>query len=342
MPQIYTRTGDKGTTGLFGASRVPKQDVAVEAYGTVDEANSSIGEAKALATDEQTREQLHAIQRRLFVLGAELASDDKGRAMLIDKITDDDIAGLETLIDSCLAVTGPQKGFIIPGRDLPSAALHRARTVTRRAERRVLTMSETREVRPELVKYLNRLSDTLYALARLAEHRHDLTEIEKIVRESVAKALEADQLVAETPTGEGFGLDHYDLDVLKQMAEAVESKAHQMGLPVVFAGVDDGGNLMLLHRMAGSLLVSLNTAVNKAYTAAAFQQPTADLKDPSSPTGDIPGIQNFEDGRVVVFGGGLPIFVDGRLAGGIGVSGGTPDEDSIMVKHALSAVRKAR
>lgn len=121
-------------------------------------------------------------------------------------------------------------------------------------------------------------------------------------------------------------MDHYDLDVLKQMAEAVESKAHQMGLPVVFAGVDDGGNLMLLHRMAGSLLVSLNTAVNKAYTAAAFQQPTANLKDPSSPTGDIPGIPDAEDGRVVIdIGAGLPIFVDGRLAGGIGVSGGTPD-----------------
>ena len=340
MPQIYTRTGDKGTTGLFGASRVPKQDVAVEAYGTVDEANSSIGEAKALSTDEQTREQLHAIQRRLFVLGAELASDDKGRAMLIDKITDDDIAGLETLIDSCLAVTGPQKGFIIPGRDLPSAALHRARTVTRRAERRVLTMSETREVRPELVKYLNRLSDTLYALARLAEHRHDLTEIKKIVRESVAKALEADQLVAETPTGEGFGLDHYDLDVLKQMAEAVESKAHQMGLPVVFAGVDDGGNLMLLHRMADSLLGSIDIATNKAFTSAAFKLPTAALAEASAPSGELHGIEVTNAGRVVVFGGGLPVFVDGRLAGGIGVSGGTVAEDVRIVTHALNTVQE--
>ncbi len=340
MAQIYTRTGDKGTTGLFGASRVPKQDVAVEAYGTVDEANSSIGEAKALATDEQSHQELHEIQRRLFVLGAELASDEAGRSMLIDTITDADISRLEDLIDRCNEITGPQTQFIIPGRDLQSATLHRARTVVRRAERRVLTMSQTREVRPELITYLNRCSDALYALARLAEHQHDLIEIERIVRESVARALEREQ--PATIPDEGFALKRFDLDVLKLMAEAAEEKATQMRLPLVFAGVDAGGNLMLLHRMAGSLLVSLNTAANKAYTAAAFQQPTADLKDQSAQTGPIPGIQNFEDGRVVVFGGGLPIFVDGQLAGGIGVSGGSPDEDSSIVKHALSIARKAR
>ncbi|WIY84031.1 cob(I)yrinic acid a,c-diamide adenosyltransferase [Propionimicrobium sp. PCR01-08-3] len=342
MAQIYTKTGDKGTTGLFGASRVPKQDVAVEAYGTVDEANSSIGEAKVAATDERAKEQLHEIQRRLFVLGAELASDEKGRAMLIDTIGDADISALEHLIDRCNEITGPQTQFIIPGRDLPSATLHRARTVVRRAERRVLTMSETREVRPELIKYLNRCSDTLYALARVAEHQHDLVEIEKIVRESVQRLLNADQPSDAESVSDGCELDHYDLDLLKQMSEAAEAKAREMGLPMVFAGVDAGGNLMLLHRMQGSLLVSLNTAANKAYTAAAFQQPTADLKDLSAETGPIPGIQNFEDGRVVVFGGGLPIFVDGQLAGGIGVSGGSPDEDSSIVKHALSTARKAR
>lgn len=342
MSQIYTRTGDDGTTGLFGASRVFKDDIIVEAYGTVDEANSVIGEAKAVAIDEQTRSELHEIQRRLFVLGAELASDEKGRSMLIDAITQDDIDKLEKLIDHCLTISGPQKGFIIPGRDIPSAALHQARTVTRRAERRVLTMGRTQELRPVLGKYLNRLSDALYALARVAEHRHDLIEIEKIVRESVLKALANQQVSTATTTGEGFTLDRYDLDLLKTMAEAVETKATQMQLSVVFAGVDAGGNLMLLHRMPESLLVSLNTAVNKAYTATAFRQPTANLKAPSAPTGDIPGIQNFEDGRVVVFGGGLPIFVNGQLAGGIGVSGGTPDEDTLIAQYALFTARKAR
>ncbi|GAA2182791.1 two-domain cob(I)yrinic acid a,c-diamide adenosyltransferase PduO [Brooklawnia cerclae] len=338
MPNVYTRTGDKGTTGLFGGSRVSKQDVAVEAYGTVDEANSSIGEAKALSPDEATREALHGIQQRLFMLAAELASDEKGREQLTGTITGADISSLETLIDRCLAETGPQRAFVIPGRDVPSAALHRARTVTRRAERRVLTMAETRPVRPEVVRYLNRLSDALYALARLAEHRHDLAGLEQLVREAVTRALGAQ----DDGPAPGYDIARYDLSVLKQMAEAAEAKAAELAVPVVFAGVDAGGHLVLLHRMADSLLGSLDLAMNKAYTAAAFKQPTADLKDPSTPSGELHGIQNSNNGRVVVFGGGLPVFVDGRIAGGIGVSGGTVEQDVRIVTHAFSTVRKAR
>ncbi|MGC3994602.1 MAG: cob(I)yrinic acid a,c-diamide adenosyltransferase [Propionicimonas sp.] len=330
MPNVYTRTGDAGTTGLFGGSRVPKQDVGVEAYGTVDEANAAIGEAKALATDSSVKATLHGIQQRLFVLAAELASDAKGRAILDNTISATDIADLESLIDMCLEVTGPQRNFVVPGRDVPSAALHRARTVTRRAERRVLTMAETREVRPEVVKYLNRLSDTLYALARLTEHQHDLVVIEGIVRAAVTRAL------GGTP-----GVAAYDLATLKRMADAAEARALELGVPIVFVGVDAGGNLLLLHRMADSLLGSIDIAVNKAYTAAAFKLPTAALHDASAPSGELHGIQNSNAGRVVVFGGGLPVFTDGRIAGGIGVSGGTVAEDVAIVTHALSIAQEA-
>lgn len=330
MPNIYTRTGDTGLTGLFGGSRVPKQDPEVEAYGTVDEANTAIGEAKAIARDESVRATLHGIQLRLFVLAAELASDAKGRAILDNTISDADISDLESLIDMCLAVTGPQREFVVPGRDVPSAALHRARTVTRRAERRVLTMAETVPVRPEVIRYLNRLSDTLYALARLTEHQHDVAMVEQVVRRAVTKAL------VDEPTNQGP--TRFDLATLKLMAEAAEAKATELGVPVVFAGVDAGGNLMLLHRMADSLLGSIDIAMSKAFTSAAFKLPTAALKEASAPTGELHGIQGSNGGRVVVFGGGLPVFVDGHLAGGIGVSGGTVDEDVLIVSHALSAV----
>lgn len=360
MPNVYTRTGDAGSTGLFGGSRVPKQDPAVEAYGTVDEANAAIGEAKALAKDESVRETLQGIQQRLFVLAAELASDEKGRAILGNTISAADVTDLEGLIDMCLEVTGPQRAFVVPGRDVPSAALHKARTVTRRAERRVLTMAETHEVRPELIKYLNRLSDTLYALARLTEHLYDLSRVEGLVRAAVAKALGQSAPVPSDPSsrrpdplqrdsGESrdpgtlpgdltpADLPAYDLATLKAMAEAAEAKATELGVPVVFAGVDAGGNLMLLHRMADSLLGSIDIAVNKAYTSAAFKLPTAALKNASAPSGELHGIQNTNAGRVVVFGGGLPVFVDGRIAGGIGVSGGTVAEDVQVVTHAFSS-----
>lgn len=331
MPNVYTRTGDAGLTGLFGGSRVPKQDPGVEAYGTVDEANSAIGEAKAVAMDDSVRATLHGIQQRLFVVAAELASDAKGREILANTVGPADVKDLEDLIDMCQVVTGPQREFVVPGRDVPSAALHRARTVVRRAERRVLTMGETIEVRPELIKYLNRLSDTLYALARLTEHHHDLTMIEQVVRTAVARALSG-----------SAGVTGYDLATLKVMAAAAEAKATELGVPIVFAGVDAGGNLMLLHRMPDSLLGSIDIAIGKAFTSAAFKLPTSALKDASTPSGELHGIQNSNEGRVVVFGGGLPVFVDGRIAGGIGVSGGTVDEDVRIVTHAISAVQEAR
>jgi ATP:cob(I)alamin adenosyltransferase len=331
MPNVYTRTGDAGLTGLFGGSRVPKQNPGVEAYGTVDEANSAIGEAKAVAMDASVRATLHGIQQRLFVVAAELASDATGREILANTVGPADVKDLEDLIDMCQVVTGPQREFVVPGRDVPSAALHRARTVTRRAERRVLTMSETIPVRPELIKYLNRLSDTLYALARLTEHHHDVTMIEQVVRAAVARALGAPRTTQD-----------YDLATLKLMAEAAEAKAAELGVPIVFAGVDAGGNLMLLHRMADSLMGSIDIAINKAYTSAAFKLPTSALKDASTPAGELHGIQNSNGGRVVVFGGGLPVFLDGRIAGGIGVSGGTVEEDVRIVTHAISAVQEAR
>ncbi|MGB4271410.1 MAG: cob(I)yrinic acid a,c-diamide adenosyltransferase, partial [Propionicimonas sp.] len=139
MPNVYTRTGDSGQTGLFGGSRVPKQSRAVEAYGTVDEANAAIGAAKAAQVASDIRDDLHGIQQRLFVVAAELASDAKGRDILDNKVGQADIEALEHLIDRCLAFTGPQRQFVVPGRDAASASLHQARTVVRRAERRMLT-----------------------------------------------------------------------------------------------------------------------------------------------------------------------------------------------------------
>lgn len=335
MPNIYTRTGDKGQTGLFGGTRIAKQSVEVEAYGTVDEANAAIGAAKAIA-DEDTRGALHAIQQRLFVLAAELASDEHGAEILDNKISSVDVVELEQLIDMCLEVTGPQQRFVIPGREPLSAALHQARTVIRRAERRMLTMAEHTPLRPELIRYVNRLSDAVYALARVAEHRHDLARIEDVVRRVVTAEL----------VGQGRSdptlLARYDLAVAKRMADAAEAKAAEIGVPVVFAAVDAGGNLILLHRMADSLLASLDLAVNKAFTAAAFKLPTHALKDQATPTGDLYGIENSNGGRVVVFGGGMPVFVDGTIRGGIGVSGGSVEEDTTIANHALTAVHEER
>lgn len=171
MANLYTKTGDKGQTSLFGGNRVKKDSLRVESYGTLDEANSMLGLAYSQITDEKTKEYLDIIQRRIFSVGAELASDDKGLSMLKDKVTEEDVEILEKIVDECTEIVGAQTNFVIPGVNLSSSALHVARTIVRRAERCVVKLKRTEDVRPEVVKYINRLSDTVYALARLEEHR---------------------------------------------------------------------------------------------------------------------------------------------------------------------------
>ena len=395
MPNVYTRTGDKGDTGLFGGSRVPKQSLRVEAYGTVDEANAALGAAKAMLPAGQWRRRVHDVQQRLFVLAAELASDPEGAAILANKINTGDITDLEHLIDDCLAVTGPQREFVVPGRDDRSGAFHQARTVVRRAERRVLTLAETEPVRPELIKYLNRLSDAVYSLARLAETWRD-EEIERIVRDAVAKVLGTPSKQAQPdreeraarvettrqpknrpnpghhgfdtassqseqtgstnftraklaqPDGEPPGersaptpsrgrtpARRFDLAAAKRIAERAEARSAELGVPVVIAAADAGGNLMLLHRIEGALLASIEIAINKAWSAVAFQAPTATLGPLATGDGPLPGLADTNSGRVVLFGGGVPVHVDGELAGAIGISGGTAEQDVDIATCAL-------
>ena len=343
MPNVYTRTGDKGDTGLFGGSRVPKQSLRVEAYGTVDEANAALGAAKAMLPAGQWRRRVHDVQQRLFVLAAELASDPEGATILANKINADDITDLEHLIDDCLAVTGPQREFVVPGRDDRSGAFHQARTVVRRAERRVLTLAETEPVRPELITYLNRLSDAVYSLARLAETWRD-EEIERIVRDAVAKVLGTPatpdgepkgEQSASTPSPSRMPARRFDLAAAKRIAERAEARSAELGVPVVIAAADAGGNLMLLHRVEGALLASIEIAINKAWSAVAFQAPTATLGPLASGDGPLPGLADTNSGRVVLFGGGVPVHVDGKLAGAIGISGGTAEQDVDIATCAL-------
>ena len=167
MPKIYTKTGDAGETGLFGGGRVSKDDARVEAYGAVDEANSALG-MLAADVDGDLADVVHVIQRTLFDVGAELATPEAGR---VPAITVKAVMDLEDQIDTWEAELEPLRTFILPGGTRAAAAAHLARSIVRRAERRTVTLSRTTAVNPELLKYLNRLSDTLFVLARVINHR---------------------------------------------------------------------------------------------------------------------------------------------------------------------------
>jgi cob(I)alamin adenosyltransferase len=178
--RIYTRTGDRGDTGLFGGGRVPKNDPRVEAYGDVDELNASIGFARSIETLPRVDEVLAPIQRDLFAIGALLATPDlaKMKAHLEKARVDDDrIVQLERAIDEGDDELEPLRSFILPGGSPKAAALHVARTVCRRAERRVIALQEHTEIPPVAIIYLNRLSDLLFTLARVANKRGGAGEV---------------------------------------------------------------------------------------------------------------------------------------------------------------------
>jgi cob(I)alamin adenosyltransferase len=178
--KIYTRTGDEGKTGLFGGGRVLKDDPRVEAYGDVDELNAFIGVARAADVMPRIDEVLVPIQRDLFSIGALLATPDREKMeqhLTKARIDDDRIRQLEHAIDECDRELEPLKSFIVPGGSAKAAALHVARTVCRRAERRIIHLQREVEIPALVVIYLNRLSDLLFTLARLANHRAGAGEV---------------------------------------------------------------------------------------------------------------------------------------------------------------------
>lgn len=179
-PKIYTKTGDDGRTALFGGGRVGKDDRRVEAYGDVDELNAVIGAARSVDMMPRIDEVLAPVQRDLFSIGALLATphpEEHKKQLEKARIGDKRIAQLEQAIDDGEAELEPLKAFIMPGGTPKAAALHVARTVCRRAERAVVRLRNDEEVPPIVVVYLNRLSDLLFVLARVANRRAGAGEV---------------------------------------------------------------------------------------------------------------------------------------------------------------------
>lgn len=177
--KIYTRTGDDGDTGLFDGTRVSKSDPRVAAYGDVDELNAWLGFVRASTDDEDVKAMLEQIQRDLFGLGARLADPAKRIAERVTKaaVTPQDIARLEDAIDRLESELPPLRRFILAGGSTPGAALHVARTVCRRAERSIVALG-SEAVEPELLIYVNRLSDLLFVMARAVNSRAGAPELE--------------------------------------------------------------------------------------------------------------------------------------------------------------------
>ncbi len=174
--KIYTKHGDGGDTGLYGGTRVSKASTRVCAYGEVDELNSVIGMARAHGADVADHGLLERIQSELFDLGAELAARP-GKDTGVPAIDDEQIHALEAAIDAAEAELEPLAAFVLPGGSVAAAHLHHARTVCRRAERSIVGLGLDEPVRGAIVRYVNRLSDLFFVLARLANHRAGVPDV---------------------------------------------------------------------------------------------------------------------------------------------------------------------
>jgi len=164
--KIYTKTGDKGETALFGGGRVPKQHLRVEAYGTVDELNSQLGLARAAGPSRRGDAWLHRVQNQLFQLGADLATPLTAQPAWLTRLAANEVTWLERSIDAMSAELAPLRNFILPGGAPAAAQLHVARAICRRAERASVALAHSDDIGEVPLAYLNRLSDWLFTLAR--------------------------------------------------------------------------------------------------------------------------------------------------------------------------------
>ncbi|MEG6585366.1 cob(I)yrinic acid a,c-diamide adenosyltransferase [Dendrosporobacter sp. 1207_IL3150] len=343
--KVYTKTGDGGQTSLLSKQRVYKDHDRVNAYGTVDEASAAMGLAKSLTDKGWAAEIIQSIQDELILLNADLATESAAANFRINK---DHVARLESIIDSLELKRIPQRSFITPGGTPAGAALDLARTIVRRAERLVVKLRRSESVSEQAALYLNRLSDLLFVLARCIEQEELIktvaAKITKILAEQSAKEnqrtaeiINTAKRLVEAATGTN-GVESI-LDKAKKIIEAAEKKAREINVPMVIAVVDDGGNLVAQHRMDGALLGSISIALDKAYTAAALQLPTDLAASLSVPGQSLYGLNTAGSGRFIVFGGGFPLISAGRLIGGVGVSGGTVEEDMIVAKAGMAVLQ---
>jgi len=321
MSRIYTRQGDGGFTRTLDGIEVRKNELRVDAYGTVDEATSALGLAKSLSTLPLMVEITQSIQERLIYLAGELAQYKSQSGSLIRPICKEDIEKLERDIDEIASIMPRQISFSIPGATPASGTYDLARTIIRRAERLCVSLAEKSSVRPEIIIFLNRLSDLAYMLARYEEYEGLVSKVTKEVYRCMSARV-----------------DCSILNKAKALVQAAEEEAMGLAVPMVISILDGAGNMVLCHRMDNSLLASIDISLNKAYTAVALKMPTHKLAQLCSSGQALYGLQNTNNGRIVIFGGGFPILENGDIIGGIGISGGSVEEDMQVAEGALKRV----
>lgn len=331
---VYTRGGDAGQTSLLGGVRVDKDDARIEVYGTMDEGTSALGLARATTKYNDLCRHIIDLQGELIPVMSEAAFVPGGKALKFEvpRVQPSQVERLERLIDHYNEEWIQTGQFVRPGGSPAAAALDMARSIFRRAERRLVGLNREEAVNPHLIKYVNRLSDLLYVLARIDEQR---TLIETITQNLPAELRSGGQ-ESFLPPSQGEIEMELTLKDCDRMVEAGMRKAHEIGVPMVLAVVDQNGDVIEARRMDDALIVSVTLAPHKAYTAATVRLPTHELAKVAQPGQSLYGI-DVNLPKITLVGGGLPLHKEGKVVGAVGVSGGSVEQDIAVAQAMVGA-----
>lgn len=314
---LYTRSGDSGFSSTATRRMIPKDSPVFSLLGTLEELNAALGMARGRIPPETGRI-VRAVQQDVLAFSSRLSGGTPFPAR-------EKVAEMEKSIDIIRKSCPGDGERPLPGDCGPAAALRMAWAVARRAERQMVACKRTGGISRDALMWGNRLSDFIDSLARLAEKER-----------APAQAVSLPQ--GDPPEAPAGGEESF-CEMALWLCREVLKKAAQLPVAVAAAVCDAGGNAAALLRADGAQLVGAKMASDKAYTSLAMKMPTEKLAGLAAPGGALYGVQSAGGGRIVVFGGGVPLYLHGRLIGGFGVSGGTCGQDTELARYAEQVFR---
>ncbi|MBU5480512.1 cob(I)yrinic acid a,c-diamide adenosyltransferase [Blautia sp. MSJ-19] len=350
---IYSKNGDKGTTNLVHTKNVSKSDDRVQLVGDMDELNSYLGLVKTMLQDTEAVQTVEKIQSTLLVITDGVA-DPFNREYKVD---DDRTEFLEAEISRLEEMIPYNEKQILPGQCRLSAEIDVARSVARRAERALAAVSVKFGADNGAKKYMNRLADYLYMLARYADVQNEekpAVKVDKTSEITSTGGKDEVRTMAENQNQSGTVNEAVIQEVLKRMGiqgritlasakrliDKIEQEAERRGKKAVIAVCGPDGNPIAVHVMDGAFLVSFDVATKKAYTSVAVKMSTKELSVLAQPGGTFYGVDKMDGGKIVIFGGGVPLKVGDTIIGGLGISGGTGEEDHSLAEYGLSVLNE--
>ena len=345
---IYTKRGDRGITDMAHVGNISKSDDRIRLMGEADELNSHIELVKSMLRQSEILQLLERIQKNLDLIAAGVSNPYDRDC----KVSEKDTAVLEAETDKLEALCEKPVPEKLTGKSRLAAEIDIARTVARRTERCLAQVSVKFGADTESKRFLNRLSDYLYILARYIEYYSDLSvELSDDHAGALAKTSDnnTDVLKKTADINEAviqevlkrMGIQsRITLDTAKKLIERLEQEAVRRGQRAVIAVCNPEGNPVAVHVMDGAFLVSFDVAMKKAYTAVAVKMSTMELSKIAQPGGTFYGVDKLDGGKIVIFGGGIPLKSGNTIIGGLGISGGTGEEDHSLAEYGQSVLNE--